>query len=236
MAIVEKTRRSADPYTDTDVIDARAPRFNQTVVALVCAAALLTGWWGLGAAMGLQLAIGLVLGRRWCLPCLFYFEVVQPRWGEGEIEDARPPRFANLLGAGVLLVATVFHLVGLHVAGRALTGIVTALAALAAATGLCVGCSFYRLWARARGIRPGATRTIDLAEIGAPATGPVVVQFTHPLCTGCRAVEARLRAEGHDVVTVDVSRRRALAQKYSVTVVPAAFAVDAGGRVVARVA
>ena len=31
--------RTADPWRDTDVIDARAPRFNQTVVGIVALAA-----------------------------------------------------------------------------------------------------------------------------------------------------------------------------------------------------
>ena len=43
--------------------------------------------------------VGLTLGRRFCLPCLAYFELLQPRFGEGPLEDARPPRFANLVGA-----------------------------------------------------------------------------------------------------------------------------------------
>jgi hypothetical protein len=35
---------TAHPYDDTDVIDARAPRFNQAVVGILAAIALLTGW------------------------------------------------------------------------------------------------------------------------------------------------------------------------------------------------
>jgi hypothetical protein len=85
----------AHPYHDTDVIDARAPRFNQATVGRVSLVALVTGWWWLLGLLAAQLLLGLRFGRRWCLPCVLYFEVVQPRLGEGPLEDARPPRFAN---------------------------------------------------------------------------------------------------------------------------------------------
>jgi hypothetical protein len=138
-------QRLADPYRDTMVIDRRAPRTNQAVVALLTLAALATGWWWLASLMGLQLVIGLTLGRRWCLPCLLYFEVLQPRIGEGELEDSRLPRFANMVGAGFLLGATACFVLGLSVVGWALVGIVAALASLAAVTGFCTGCWMYRL-------------------------------------------------------------------------------------------
>ena len=229
-----KRARTADPYRDSDVIDARAPRVNQAIVAFACLGALISGWWGIASVMGLQLVFGLLLGRRWCLPCLLYFEVIQPRLGEGEVEDSRPPRFANLLGAAFLSGATLFHLAGLHLLGWFLIALVGALAALAAVTGLCVGCSLYKLTARLRGIRPGGVRSIDLVEVGCASSGPLVVQFTHPLCTECQKLESRLMAEGRDIVTVDVSKRRELAHKYNISVVPAAFTVSHDGRVVSR--
>ncbi len=104
-----KRSRRADPYRDTHVIDERAPRVNQAVVGVVALAAVLTGWWWLLALLALQLALGLTLGRRWCLACVLYFEVLQPRLGEGRLEDARPPRFANLVGLVVLTSASVAY-------------------------------------------------------------------------------------------------------------------------------
>ena len=41
------TLRSADPYTDLQVIDSRAPRTNQAVIGLVSVLAVATGWWWL---------------------------------------------------------------------------------------------------------------------------------------------------------------------------------------------
>ena len=54
--------RAADPYVDTSVIDARAPRFNQAVVGLLSLAAVTTGPWWLLALLALQLIVGLTFG------------------------------------------------------------------------------------------------------------------------------------------------------------------------------
>jgi hypothetical protein len=226
--------RTADPYRDVDVIDARAPRFNQAIVALVCVAALVTGWWWLVALQGVQLVLGLALGRRFCLPCVAYFALVQPRLGEGPIEDARPPRFANWMGAAALGAASLAHALGWTSAGRALTALVAGLALVATTTGLCVGCRLYTMIARLRGVRSGPVTRLDLAELGASSAERALVQFTHPLCTDCRELEARLRREGRDVVVVDVSARPDLARRYRISVVPTLLDVEGSGRVVAR--
>lgn len=127
------------------MIDARAPRVNQSVVGLVALVAVVTGWWPLLALLALQLALGLTLGRRWCLACVLYYEVLQPRFGEGPLEDSRPPRFANMVGLGFLGAASLSYLVGWTAAGAVLGGIVAALALLAAVTGFCAGCNAFKL-------------------------------------------------------------------------------------------
>jgi hypothetical protein len=236
--------RTADPYADSDVVDARAPRFLQATVGAGAVLALLTGWWWLYGLLALQLVVGLVLGRRWCLPCVAYFELVQPRVGEGRVEDARPPRFANKVGATVLGAAFVASLAGRTGVGTALGALVAVLALLAATTGLCVGCELYKLGARLRGVRPGAVGLLDLAEVGAAPGRPAVVQlsdvtivqFTHPLCSDCHELEQRLAVGKRPLVLVDVSRRPDLARRYHVTLVPTAFAVAADGRVLERLA
>ncbi|HLZ47385.1 MAG TPA: DUF4395 family protein [Candidatus Limnocylindria bacterium] len=228
--------RTAHPYRDTAVIDARAPRTNQAIVGTLSLIAILTGWWGILAALALQLAIGLTFGRRYCLPCLLYFEVIQPRLGEGPIEDSRPPRFANVVGVAFLTAASVAYAAGSGRAGAALGGIVAALALLAAITGLCVGCELYRLAARLRGVRSKAIDRVDLIELGAVVEGEVTVEFTHPLCTDCRTLERDLRAKGRPLLVVDVSQRPDLARKYGVTVVPTAVLVRSDGTVVSRLA
>jgi hypothetical protein len=138
-------KRLADPYRDVTVIDSRAPRFNQAAIGPLSALAIATGWWWLLALLGAQLVVGLTLGRRFCIPCVLYFELVQPRLGEGPLEDARPPRFANLVGAICLTAATAAYAAGLDVVGASLGGLVAALALAAAATGFCTGCEGYKL-------------------------------------------------------------------------------------------
>ena len=228
--------RTAHPYRDTQVIDARAPRTNQAIVGTLSLVAILTGWWGILAALALQLAIGLTFGRRYCLPCLLYFELIQPRLGEGPIEDSRPPRFANVVGVAFLSASSVAYATGLILAGQVLGGIVAALALLAATTGLCVGCEIYCLAARFRGERSRVIDRVDLSELGAVDEGEVVVEFTHPLCTDCRALEGKLRGEGRPVLTIDVSQRPEIARKYGVVVVPTAVLVGSDGAVRARIA
>jgi hypothetical protein len=139
------SQRIADPYRDLDVIDSRAPRFNQAGIGSLSGLAVLTGWWWLLALLAAQLVVGLTLGRRYCLPCLAYFEVVQPRFGEGPLEDSRPPRFANMVGAVVLTAAAAAYAGGLEVLGAGLGLLVAALALLAATTGFCAGCEAFRI-------------------------------------------------------------------------------------------
>lgn len=143
---------SVDPFKDTDVIDQRAPRTLQTTVAIVTGLAFLLDQEWLVALMAFQLIVGLAFGRIYCVPCVFWFKVLQPRFGEGRIEDSRPPRFANIVGAIFMTAATVLFVLGFSTAGWTLSLIVTALASLAAISGICVGCEMYAAWARMRGI------------------------------------------------------------------------------------
>jgi hypothetical protein len=145
------TARLADPYRDTAVIDERAPRFNQAVIGVVSVLAVATGWWWLLALLAVHLALGLTLGRRWCLTCVAYFELVQPRFGEGKLEDSRPPRAANVVGFAVLAAASVAYGLGVEPLGAALGVLVAALALLAAVTGFCTGCEAYKLLCRVTG-------------------------------------------------------------------------------------
>jgi uncharacterized protein DUF4395 len=228
--------RKADPWRDTDVIDKRAPRFNQAVTGLVALLGVVFGWPLAWALMGGQLLIGLTLGRRFCLPCLAYFTIVQPRLGEGPLEDSRPPRLANMMGTAFLGGAAAAWWLGAPVVGTALGALVAFLALLAASTGLCVGCEVYRLTARLRGISPRHHSLIDVADLNGAGGGPAYVEFTHPLCSECREWEDRLGSGPDPLIKLDVSNRPDLARKYGITVVPTVLRVAPDGAVLERLA
>ena len=145
------TARIADPYRDLTMIDSRAPRFNQAVIGLLSLLAIATGWWWLLAALAANLASGLTFGRRFCVTCVFYFAFIQPRVGEGPLEDSRPPRAANVVGFVFLSAAAAAYGLGAGTVGAVLAAIVAALALLAATTGFCTGCEAYKLGRRLTG-------------------------------------------------------------------------------------
>ena len=98
--------------------------------------------------------------------------------------------FVLLPGSVFMLLAVNFGaLKGYLIAATAFFGF---LALLSAVTGFCTGCELYKLLARFRGVRAGTVGAVDLAGLGAPAAGVVVVQFTHPLCSDCHELERRL--------------------------------------------
>lgn len=229
--------RTADPWRDTDVIDARAPRFNQLVVGIVALLGALFGWPLAWALMGAQLLIGLTLGRRLCLTCVAYFTLIQPRLGEGPLEDSRPPRLANLMGFAFLSAAALAWWLGAPVAGVVLGGIVAALALVAAASGFCTGCELYKVGARLRGISPRHHSHVEPADFGTLDGHPrTIVEFTHPLCSECQEWERRLAAGPDPLITLDVRSRPDLARKYGIAVVPTVLAVAADGTVLERLA
>ena len=110
---------------------------------------------------------------------------MQPWLGEGPLEDARPPRFANQVGAAFTWAGAAAGALGLPLLSAVLGGAVAALALLSATTGFCTGCALYRLGAHLRGLHPGTPLHVDLGELGVEAGRGAVVQFTHPLCSGC---------------------------------------------------
>jgi hypothetical protein len=232
-----KAPRTADPWRDTDVIDERAPRFNQSVVGAVALLGAAFGWPLAWALMGAQLAIGVTLGRRFCVTCLAYFGLVQPLIGEGRLEDSRPPRLANVIGAVFLLGAAIAWWLGSAALGIVIALIVAALALLAAITGFCTGCEIYRLTARLHGISPRRHERLDPSDLtGLDGHARAYVEFTHPLCAECREWERRLRSASEPLITLDVRERPDLARKYRIGIVPTVVVVAPDGTVLERLA
>jgi len=130
----------------TTMVDVNVPRFNQALVTVLTALAFLLDAPWLVAITAAILAVSYVGGAGLAVFTQLYVRALRPRLdpdGPSELEPAAPPRFAQLLGALFLTAASVAFSVGLTAAGWGLTLVVTALAALAATTRICVGCLLY---------------------------------------------------------------------------------------------
>lgn len=141
----------AAPSTAPAGIDPRGPRTNQAVLALGLALGFVLGWWPVAPLFAVILGLGVAFGPPWNPVLVAYRHLLAPRLGPPtELEDPRPPRFAAAVGVGFLVAATVAFLLGASILGWVLALVVAALAALAATTGLCIGCEMYLAAARLR--------------------------------------------------------------------------------------
>lgn len=134
-----------EPSTESTV-DVNVPRFNQAVVALSTALGFVFAQPWLVIATFAILAVSWTAGPALAPLTQLYVRVVRPRVqpdGPVEFEPAAPPRFAQLIGTIFLGVASFALVAGWETLGWTLTLVVTALAALAAATRICVGCIVY---------------------------------------------------------------------------------------------
>lgn len=133
-------------------IDPRGPRTNQAVLATGLLVGFLTGWWYVAPIFVVVLGLGAAFGPAYGPVLRFYAAVIRPRLGPpAELEDPRPPRFAATVGVVFLTAATAAFLAGADGLGWTLALVVAALAALAAVSGICVGCEMYLWYARRRG-------------------------------------------------------------------------------------
>lgn len=134
--------------TTTPQVDVNVPRFNQALVAILTGIAFLVQWWPLVTLVAVVLGATRFLGPRFGIFTQAYLRWVRPRLGGPlETESSAPPRFAQLLGVIFLGAASALFVFGFGAAGWTLTLAVTALAALAATTRICVGCMIYELFA-----------------------------------------------------------------------------------------
>ena len=134
-------------------IDPRGPRFNQTVLAMALLGGFVLGTWFVVPIFAVVLFLGAAFGPRYGPFLRIFAELVRPRLEPPtELEDPRPPRFAAAVGVVFLTAATVAFVLGATTLGWVLGLVVAALAALAAATGICIGCELYLVLARRRGV------------------------------------------------------------------------------------
>lgn len=132
-------------------VDPRGPRFGAAVTTIVLIAVLITGNAWLLAAQAVVFALGASLGVARSPYGWLFRTVVRPRLAApAELEDARPPRFAQGVGLGFAVIGLVGYLSGATLLGAIATALALAAAFLNAAFGFCLGCEIYLLIVRFR--------------------------------------------------------------------------------------
>jgi hypothetical protein len=146
------------------MVDPRQPRFGQALTGTVLAVAFVLDWAPTLPILAAVLGAGALIGPRANLSAYLW----RGLGGAGrvsppvELEEAAPPRFANGVGF-VFLAAAAAAFYGFEAPAVAwtLALVVSALALLAAVTGLCVGCELYVLGRRvATGGRVSGRRVV----------------------------------------------------------------------------
>jgi hypothetical protein len=126
------------------MVDVNVPRFNQACVAGITAIAFVLGIWQLVPVVAVVLGLTRFGGPEVGLFTQVWIRLIRPRLdAEITTEPVAPPRFAQLIGFIFLAGASVAFVLGFMTTGWVVTLIVTALATLAAATRICVGCILY---------------------------------------------------------------------------------------------
>lgn len=152
-------------------IDPRGPRFVAAITALlllvdvflaltsVSSATDASGAWALPQASLAERILDPAFLLLLVIALLFLWGVVSPRtapWGvlyrravaprlapPSDLEDPRPPRFAQGVGLFVVGIGLVLHLLGVPLALPIAAGMAFVAAFLNAAFGLCLGCQLY---------------------------------------------------------------------------------------------
>lgn len=146
----------------TAMVDPRQPRLGQGLTGVLLLAGYLLDQPLFLPVLAMILALA-SLGGPALNPYAWIFRGIRSAgWlaAPRELEEAAPPRFSNTLGFAFLTVATLAHYLPedpIRTVSWGLGLMVSALALLAAATGLCLGCELYVVVRRlaTRGRVPG---------------------------------------------------------------------------------
>ncbi|ACZ32037.1 hypothetical protein Xcel_3031 [Xylanimonas cellulosilytica DSM 15894] len=153
------TTSSSTGTTTPAGIDPRGPRVAAGITAVLLAVVVLLGVGEstrtaalvLLIVLALSFAVGAVLGAQGTWQGWVYRTFVRPRLAPpAELEDPRPPRFAQLVGLLVTGVGVVLGLAGVELAVPIAAAFAFVAAALNAVVGLCLGCELYLLGRRLR--------------------------------------------------------------------------------------
>jgi hypothetical protein len=149
------TTLDSRPQADTSIklIDARGPRFGAILTTLVLAVTLLTIPSTLSVVLlslqTLVFALGSIAGLAAQPYGIAYRRFVQPKLGKPtDLEDPRPPRFAQSVGLVFAVVGLVALLTGATTVAFIAVGAALAAAFLNAAFNFCLGCEMYLIGRR----------------------------------------------------------------------------------------
>ena len=144
------------PETPLAGIDPRGPRFGAAITSVLLIVDLFLALVDLTqAALWLMVAIALlflwsVVSPRTAPWGVLFRKVVRPRLAPPtELEDPRPPRFAQGVGLLVTTLGIVLHLLGVPFALPIAAALAFVAAFLNAAFGYCLGCQIWLLLQRA---------------------------------------------------------------------------------------
>ncbi|TCO33233.1 uncharacterized protein DUF4395 [Kribbella steppae] len=132
-------------------VDPRGLRFAAGVTTVLLALTLiLNSAWPL-AVQAVVFAISVAFGVQASPYGQLFKRLIRPRLGPPkELEDAAPPRFAQLVGLVFAVAGLIGYLTGVTVLGVVATGFALVAAFVNAAVGLCLGCEAYLLIHRIR--------------------------------------------------------------------------------------
>ncbi len=135
-----------------ELIDPRGQRFAAVITSALLAASIIlgpgAGLWVL-VVQTLAFAAGSLLGLSSSPWGQIYRRAVRPRLGPPtELEDARPPRFAQSVGLGFAVVGLLGAVAGLPALFYVAVGFALVAALLNAIFGFCLGCEIYLLGTR----------------------------------------------------------------------------------------
>jgi hypothetical protein len=136
------------------MIDPRAPRFGAAITSAIALIGFADAFTSYGQVT-LVSAIALLVLFVWSVffpashPYKFLFGLIRPRIGEPqELEDARPPRFAQQVGLFFAVSAAVGLLIGSQVVVAVALAFIFIAAFLNAFFNFCLGCQMYLLLKR----------------------------------------------------------------------------------------
>jgi hypothetical protein len=145
-------------HPEPAVIDPRGPRFTAGITAVLLLVVAVLGFggadlaaWLLLAALAALFAWGAFAGVRRHPFGLLFKRFVRPRLAPpDELEDPRPPTFAQGVGFAVTVVGVLLGAIGLPLAVPIAASLAFVAAFLNAVFGYCLGCQLYLLLVRAR--------------------------------------------------------------------------------------